>query len=268
MDAQIAEAYGSATWIVDRYTDLIAQLVERGDEIGLHVHFHRWSARHGDWLVDYTDARWVDECTRQALAAFASAFGRPCTTTHIGSWIDEPLLDLLDREGVRFDISLRPGQHPTRPFPGGGVTRGTLPALGGAPRSPYRPSRADLRRRDLGDALRLTLIPVTVAPLSLGWRPRDVARRARHAWLGKLRDWPPVVPAHMYEARPCPNSFAELLGRALATGVRHLAFINRSDFGVHALARVQSAVHALIERPELPRYVFTTPGQNGGLLTE
>src|SRR5712692_222548 len=45
MDPQIAEAYGSATWVVDRYGRHLDEVLRHGDEVGLHPHMYRWLPR-------------------------------------------------------------------------------------------------------------------------------------------------------------------------------------------------------------------------------
>jgi hypothetical protein len=55
-----------------------------------------------------------------------------------------------------------------------------------------------------------------------------------------------------------PNSFATLLDRVLERGGRHLAFVNRSDFGRDRIANTRHALEVLVNHPRF-RFVFTTP---------
>jgi len=259
MDPQIAHVYGSITWIAERYRRLLEESERAGDEIGLHPHWHRWDAGRAQWLLDLTDQSWIEECLLSALDAFATAFGRPCRTVHLGSWVNDRLLRLADHGGVRFDLSLRPGQRRMSTFEAGGDSRGDLPSYVGVPRHPYHPARADFRRAHSTNHLRLTTIPLTVGPLSLGWDLRAMARRAKYVLTGGLGAWRPLVPLYMSESRDHPNSFADLFHRALDAGTTHLAFVNRSDFGVNRLENFQQALRVLMEHPAHPRFVFTTP---------
>jgi hypothetical protein len=257
IDPQIAHVYGRAAWLSDRYGREWESSMRAGDEIGIHPHFHRWDARAGTWRLDFTDQASIDDCVASGLAAFEAAFGRRCRTTHVGGWINEPLLALLDRAGVQIDLSVRPDQPRTRRFAAGGIARGHLPSSLGVPRDPYRPSRADFRRAGGADPLDLTLIPLTVAPLALSAGARDIARRAKYLVRSGFRFTAPrVVLALTHEWRH-PNSFAALLDRAIAQGGRHLAFVNRSDFG-RDIATTRHALDVMVTHPRW-RCVFTTP---------
>jgi hypothetical protein len=258
LDPQVAHVYGGTTWLVDRYSRYWEAALRAGDEIGLHPHFHRWDATAGTWRIDYTDQPSIDDCVSGGLAAFAAAFGRPCRTTHIGSWINDPVLVLLDRAGVEIDLSVRPTQYLIRTFTRGGIVSGHLPSCLGAPRDPYRPSRRNFRRRDGEDRLRLTLIPQTVAPLALTASPRDFMRRVKHFAKSRGRFATPHVQVTLTEEWRHPNSFPAVLDRVLAGGRRHLAFACRSDFGRNRLASVREAIDAIAGHPGA-RFTFTTP---------
>jgi hypothetical protein len=260
MDPQVADLYGSTAWLADRYSALIQDSIDHGDEIGLHPHMQRWDRQAGDWLLDLTDHAWREDVLGGALDAYRAALGRPCRTIHLGGAFDSGLLAVADRMGVRFDVSGRPGQYPGKRFEAGGVGRGRLPSFIGMPEAPYRPSRTNLLRPGSGDdALGLTMIPLTVAPLGFPRRVRGVLGRCRYAWKTRFREWAPRVPLAMAGDRSRPDTFGDLLDRAFGPGVGHLAFINRSDsFGVETLARVQSATRRLLDHPRA-RVVFTTP---------
>jgi hypothetical protein len=258
MDAQIAKVYGSAAWVADRYQALLQDSIDHGDEIGLHPHMQRWDRHAGDWMLDLTDHAWMEDVAGGALDAFRAAFGRPCRTIHLGSAFNARVLSAVDRAGVRFDISAKPGQYPLTRFEAGGFGRGRLPSFIDMPAAPYRPSATDFIRPGSADALDLTMIPLTTAPLGFPRRPRGVLSRCRYAWDTRCRDWAPRIPLSMSHDRASPDSFSELLDRAIGSGVAHLAFVNRSDFGIAALDRVQSGMRRLLEHPRM-RVAFTTP---------
>jgi hypothetical protein len=258
IDPQIAHVYGRAAWLADRYSREWDAALRAGDEIGMHPHFHRWDPRSATWRLDFTDRASIDDGLLRGLETFESAFGRRCRTTHLGGWVNERLLAVLDRSGVEFDLSVRPDLHRTRVSAAGTVVRGRLPATVGAPHVPYRPSRSDFRRAAGTDRLDLTLVPLTVAPLALTAGAADVARRAKHLVRSGFRFVRPRVLLTLTDAWRHPNSFAALLDRALEWGGRHLAFVNRSDFARDRLANTRHALDVLLNHPRR-RVAFTTP---------
>ena len=75
MDQQVAVAHGDVGWVADRYAAELRDLVEAGDELGLHPHSWRWE---GDrWCSDQSPD-WVARCATDALDAYEAAFGSPC----------------------------------------------------------------------------------------------------------------------------------------------------------------------------------------------
>src|SRR5438477_382496 len=66
MDLQIADTWGSPTWPVDTYRDVLTELESRGDEFGLHTHLWRWDADVADWVTDH-DPEWSGQCVSMAL---------------------------------------------------------------------------------------------------------------------------------------------------------------------------------------------------------
>ena len=52
-DPQIELAYGSPTYVVDRYGDDIERLSAQGDAIGTHPHAWRWDADRQRWIADH-----------------------------------------------------------------------------------------------------------------------------------------------------------------------------------------------------------------------
>ena len=259
MDPQIARVYGSLTWIAERYGPLLDASARAGDEIGLHPHWHRWDATLGDWRIDVTDRSWIEDGLQSALEGFVTAFGRPCRTVSFGSWVSDHLFRLADRAGIRFDLSLRPGQRRARAREVGGVSRVALPSHLGLPRHPYRPARTNFRRPGATDRLDLTLIPLTSGPVRVRPSVRGIAGRARYVLASGLRDWRPRVLLTMSVARASPNLFADLLGRVLDAGPTHLAFVDRSDFGINRLEGFRGALRVLAEHPARERLAFTTP---------
>jgi hypothetical protein len=69
MDPQIAGAYGRPTWAAERYSKLVTESLERGDELGSHVHGYLWLEEKNAWLEDLANQDWMDRCLEMALDA-------------------------------------------------------------------------------------------------------------------------------------------------------------------------------------------------------
>ena len=76
MDPQVAESYGSASWVADRYADHLTSVREEGDEIGLHPHAWRWLPAEKTWTQDFGDERWVEHCVTHSAARSADRANR------------------------------------------------------------------------------------------------------------------------------------------------------------------------------------------------
>ncbi len=161
MDPQIARTYGSPDWVVSRYRHLFKQMEEAGDEIGLHSHAWRWDDENRDWFVDVGDPDWVDHCIRSAFDAFHNAFNRRCTSFRFGDhWMSERGLNQLEKLGVRFDLTLEPGQAEPTLLPGERFT-GSFPDCRVMPQVPYQPHVSDFTKPALIRKRNLWLIPVS-----------------------------------------------------------------------------------------------------------
>jgi len=125
IDAQI-EPYGSATWAVDRYGAHMEEIQRAGDEIGVHPHAYRWLENERSWLHDFGNQAWVEHCLTMSVEGFAKALGRTCLSLRFGDrWLNTETVNLAERLGIRFDLSVEPGT------PGG-----DRPENGGAARPP------------------------------------------------------------------------------------------------------------------------------------
>ena len=139
MDPQIADTWGSPTWPVDTYRDLLTELEDRGDEFGLHTHLWRWDEGAADWVTDH-DPAWSEHCVDMALDAFERSFGRPCPVHRGGDHaLTGEMLARLTAARVKVDLTVEPGLPPT--FPAGEARSiGSPPDYRLAPRRPYRSS--------------------------------------------------------------------------------------------------------------------------------
>ena len=199
MDPQIADTWGSPTWPVDTYRDVLTELESRGDEFGLHTHLWRWDADVADWVTDH-DPEWSGQCVSMALDAFERAFGRPCPVHRGGDHaLTGEMLARLTAAGVKVDLTVEPGLPPIR-----GVIDwreiGHPPDYRVAPRRPYRSSPRLFPAPDpSADSTSPLLIPQASGPalrglwgsqLPLGTHPSLFAARILAAL---RRDPPPVL---------------------------------------------------------------------------
>jgi peptidoglycan/xylan/chitin deacetylase (PgdA/CDA1 family) len=164
MDPQVAETWGSPAWVRDAYGDALAQLVDEGDELGLHTHTWRWSDDRGEWIAEYDDPAWEEHCVTMALEAFEDAFGRPCLTHRGGDHFLSPaMLARLGKAGVAVDLTLEPGWPPVGP-PGGERSHGLLPDYRRIPTHPYRSTPDAFPAPDPGARNGPLLVPLFSPP--------------------------------------------------------------------------------------------------------
>ncbi|HEX7705898.1 MAG TPA: hypothetical protein VF701_05505 [Thermoanaerobaculia bacterium] len=218
MDPQVVLGYGSASWVVGHYDRETSGLAEAGDDLGLHPHAYRWSDQEQRWRLPLDDQEWVDECLNVSAAAFESSLGRPCRTVRFGDrWMSQASIELLQRLGARYDLTLEPWHLAVRV---GGESNAVLPDYSGVPEAPYRPSRADYRVADPVREDGLVIIPMTTAAV----RPRflrDLYDIAAHRGRRSTR-WTALL-SHD------PVLFRRIITKALQRrGAPHLALPVRS----------------------------------------
>jgi hypothetical protein len=213
MDPQVAELGGTARYPLDAHPDVRAEILDRNEPLGLHVHGWRRGA-DGSWVDDFGDQPWLAECIDSSYAAFAEAFGVPCRLSRMGArFLDARTATHLAAKGTVVDLSLEPandgvpsGRRPT--------VAGELPDCRRTPRAPHRlPSG-------------LVELPLSATRRVKGWHPRRHAARVKHHGLLERLDHPVQM------ARPIeePDTFGRQVERTLA-GQRHpyLAYALRSD---------------------------------------
>lgn len=260
LDPQVAQSYGRATWVVDRYRAHIEEIQAQGDEIGVHPHPYRWLDDQGAWLNDLGNQAWVEHCVRTSLEAFAEALRRPCRSMRFGDrWLNTDTVNLAERLGIRHDLTAEPGA-PALPAPmPGEPASGPLPDYHRIPRVPWMPCATDFRRPARARGIRL--IPLTSGHLRLGLHPR---RHLRRILANGLRHRRQDTPLSMWRSWSAPDTFACMLDRALAAQARpYLAFALRTDFGVQrqSAAAVDACLRALLAHPAAPAFRFCTPGE-------
>lgn len=255
MDPQIDVLYGSPSWLWDRCAPALEAAVATGDSIGLHVHTFRWS--HDDWVNDVADGNWVEQAVGVGVDAFRSSAGAAPTAFRFGDrFLSERLVAQLDELGVERDLTLEPGTRPLSPLHRLGTSRGALPDLRRVPLVPYHPAVGDFRRVAGDDGSRkLVLVPLTSARTQVETTSAMVRRAVRltaDAIRWRTRPTRPRRVAAPWEALPSPNSFVDLVSRAvLDPACEHLAFAFRTDVGRRrdVLDRVVRSLRWLVSAP-------------------
>lgn len=237
MDHQVAEVYGRADWAAREYREHWSRFLASGDEVGLHAHAYRWDSGARVWIIDHGNQSWVEQCLQMSFEAFAQAFGRPCVTFRAGDrWMNQATIEWLQRNGVRFDLTVEPGHppllsyHPTEAF------TGSLPDYRGVPTSPYRPADGDFRREATDTTGPLWIVPMTSAAVQPRW-----LRRLYYRWFQPARHgvWTAML-SHD------PVLFERIIAAALHNpATTHLALPVRSD--VFASPRLVKRVNRNIE---------------------
>ena len=254
LDPQIAEVYGSPTFVFDHAPERLDAFARHGDALGVHVHPWRWLEDAGTWLEDYANAAWVDHCVDVSLDAFRKGSGRDCRISRFGdAWMDTRAMNRLEALGIRVDLGLEPGLDALRAGWPGELQTGSLADLGQLPREPYHPSAEDFRRSDTQESRTLWALPLSSAVLHS--KARRGAASASKPILGRR-------PLSMWARWSPPNQFGQLLTRGLAEQPRpYLAFAVRTDLA--ALPAVgeafATALQALLSHPERRRFVFCGP---------
>lgn len=243
MDPQVAETWGSATWVAEAHGDALAELVASGDELGLHTHTWRWDGGAGTWVADFEDREWADHCLAMGLDAFESAFGRPCLAHRGGDrFLCDAMLARLGQAGVKVDLTIEPGWPPGDPS-GEGLSTGTLPDYRRVPRRPYRSSPTRFPAADAGGEGPL-LVPL-FSPPALRRRhrlplPPDSRHFVSRLAFEMLRETPPVL-ALVLRSDAALDSWD-----FVAANLEHLARHRRMPF------LTASAAAATLARPDRP----------------
>lgn len=229
MDPQIQLLYGSALWAFERYGSQIENLRSVGDEVGLHT--HAWRHVGGEWISDYGDQGWVNECVRVSFDAYASAFGRLCRSFRFGDhWMNEETFDLVELLGTRYDLTIEPGLRPNSISLAGETWTGHFPDYVKVPREPYKPARGDFRTDGEERRERDTwVIPISTVLLP-HWPVAPFYRRL----IWRARYGPRFY--HPLSLALEPNHFKHTMSNLVESGsARHLCVVVRTDATLHPL---------------------------------
>lgn len=252
MDAGMAEAYGSATHVVDVHPDLVADVVAHGDDLGIHVHGWRREP-DGTWVDDLDDPGWLHDSVATALEAFQGACGRPCRLSRMGNrFLSAALIDQLAAADVEVDLTVEPA---STGVDDGGMShvRGPIPDQRRTPRTPHQ----------VGPGL--VELPLTASSKRLGLHPKAHLSRMRRHGIGQRLD----VPLRLGRPMPPDDGFGARVQRSLRALRRpYLAFTVHSDGILDPDQRPRQLAHfdALLALPEAPRFAFVTPGECVSLL--
>lgn len=257
MDPQVERVYGSATWVVDRYPEMVEDFRRRGDEIGLHVHFYRWDPERRHWVVDHGNARWVEHCLASSLAAFRRALGRPCESFRGGdAWMSQEAVTQVEASGVRFDLTLEPGQEGYRGLRRWERHSGWIPDLRGIPQRPYLPSRANFKAPDPARREGMWMIPVSrgeaVGLPGLAFR---LYRLLIHG-VRLERTW---ITLYLFQE---PLLFRQVADRLLAsTELPYLVLLSHSQAVLrpYFLRNIKKNLSYLLSRPQAKDFALSTP---------
>jgi len=256
-DPQIADVYGAAGHLLTRYAGTFERLRAAGDGIGLHVHPWHRADGGGEWIADYGGTAWIEECTEVSFATYREHFGTACELHRFGDrWFGPDALPLLERLGVRFDLSIEPGAPGVRALAPGEASAGSIPDYVRAPRVPYRPSRTDFLRPDSEGGRGLWEIPLSSHdPSSALPLYRRVRRKVRRPFR------PPHRPLPMFERWTSPQVFWDLVERHVDSLERpYLAFAIRSgNPDAPDESRVRTVLEHLLEHRLVSRLSFTHP---------
>jgi hypothetical protein len=244
MDPQIAWLTGRPEGLAERIERPVADLLARGDSVGLHTHAGRWDGSR--WIADHGDDRWIRECVEVAAGAFERVFGRPCVEHRFGDrWTGDALYDALVDVGVEVDGTIEPGIR------GAARTDPTMAATGRVPDYLHVPREAGPTRDG-----RLWLLPLSSADPGPSLSSlRRLARRLRYPGEPLHR---PHLLDRTWSSTAAPWDIAE--ARLAEMERPYLAFVMRSDTVLdHRAEPTDAVLRALAQRPLARRLRFLTP---------
>ncbi len=258
MDPQIAQSYGSPSWVVTRYPHIFEQLRAAGDELGVHTHSWRWDQVSGKWIADFLDQEWIDHCVQMSFNAYQESLQQPCLSFRFGDrWMNNATLDLVEKLGARFDLTVEPGQKEVFLSTPDDPAVGLIPDYTAAPHYPYRPATSDFRKQGWWRKRKLWMIPLSSGNVEGSeqlrfWNVKQVARRL--GFYGKKESIPLnlCVDASVL----CP-----IIDSLLHARQTYLALVMRTDYCSNPDRRinVERVFNHLLSHPLVNQFVFETP---------
>jgi hypothetical protein len=257
MDRQIELTYGSADWAVRTYAAQIAEAERWGDETGLHAHAWRWDAALDRWIADHGNPAWIASCLHGSFAEYERVFGRICRVFRFGDgWLDETTLGMIERSGVRIDLTVEPGLIGRPSLVPEEASSGSIPDRRSVPLRPYHPSRTDFRRPDRAGDTGLWILLVTTGAVSPHHQHRNL--------LLDLWSWiaAPRLPTIQLNLGIDPDQFLPIFHRAVSRRQHpYAAVCVRTDVGANdgLMACVERNLHEILNHELADRFTFTTP---------
>jgi len=221
-DPAIAEAHGDPGWALARWRGQIVEATTRGDAVGVHPHFWRWSDPLGTFVVDAADDAWKAECIERSVTMFTRVVGRPPQTCQIGDgYFDAAILGALVEHRIGIDLTLEPGAARRERHVHTELTTGTIPDRARVPRVPFHPKpRNPLRAGRRGAS------PLWEIPLTTSTEPLVVD--------GVVVDPPGTVALLGLAPSRFRHAVTTGLAASVAAGAPYLNVMGRSDAGADA----------------------------------
>ena len=163
-DPQVGHIYGSLRWPFEHYREPLQAALEVGDDVGVHMHFARWSEQRSLWLEDFSSAAWGEKCVETGITAYQASFGRRCESVRLGNhFMSQAVSNTLERMGVRYDLTPEPGARSRDTLGPRHHVIGALPDYRVMPRGAHRRSRHAFLERDDRRQEGLFVMPVSTA---------------------------------------------------------------------------------------------------------
>jgi hypothetical protein len=261
MDPQIAETYGAPHWVADHYRRFIDEMLINRDEIGLHPHDYRWDDERRSWIVDHGNQPWIDHTVNLAFDSYRTALSRNCESFRYGDrWMNDATLRLIERLGVKYDLTLEPGQegkpatYPDKPY------SGSVPDYTDVVQYPFHPCSTDFRKPDPSRSGGIWMIPITSADSNVVLKKHRLS--AALGGNGK-----PVY--ETLNLRLDPRFIKAAMNHLLKTMAKpYLTFVVRADIGIkpHLMRNMQDNLNYVMSHPSAKKFVFSTPAETMTLL--
>jgi hypothetical protein len=270
MDPQVAIAYGSSTWVADRYAAFLEEYRSNGDDLGIHVHTYRWSDSRSGWLDDCGNPEWVTECLESSVDSFKHVFGEPSRTLRFGNfWLSTQAVNQAENLGIEYDLTIEPGLQSRWHFENKPPQSGPTPDFYRVPRFPYSPSRSDFRKQNNGGSNRnIVMMPLTSAYRKFGWRRKAWGHRLHRLRCNGIHGRLQNSPLSMWRKWNGHNSYTSMLDRAIALQEKpYLAFAIRSSMHGKNFPVYDSNLKTLLNHSASSRFIFCTPQEAMDRLT-
>jgi hypothetical protein len=263
MDEQIRYTYGSFDWAVQRYEGIFKQLMDHGDEIGLHIHPYRWIVDLNQWVQDYGNQSWVDTCVESSTAAFQLAFRHRCRSNRMGDhWQNTHTVNLLERLGIQYDLSLEPGFAAAFKHAPNEYYTGCFPDSRDAPVTAYYPDWNHFLSTSRSERS-IRIIPITTGQIIATGNPLKKTL-LRLLNLNGHR----TVTTNL-NMRQKPDQFTSIAQRHLKRPSPYLAMTIRTSAFTDPQKRqsIKNNVAYLLGHPDALRFRFTYPENAARILT-